>query len=45
MIIPLKKFLPTADDVLEADLETLGGILLTHLKSCEGVSPSTSTLV
>src|SRR5581483_2298853 len=39
MIIPLKSLLPTAHDVLDADLETLGGLLLKHLKSCEGVSP------
>lgn len=39
MIIPLKSLLPTAHDVLDADLDTLGGLLLRHLKSCEGVSP------
>jgi hypothetical protein len=39
MIIPLKSLLPTPDDVLNADLETLGGLLLKHLKSCEGASP------
>lgn len=38
-MIPLKSLLPTADDVLNAELETLGGLLLRHLKSCEGVSP------
>jgi hypothetical protein len=31
--------LPTADDVLDAELESLGDLLLRHLKSCEGVSP------
>jgi hypothetical protein len=39
MIIPLKSLLPTADDVLNADLEKLGCLLLRHLKSCEGASP------
>ena len=39
MIIPLRSLLPTADDVLNAELETLGDLLLRHLKSCEGVSP------
>jgi TIR domain len=38
MIIPLKSLLPTAEDVLNADLERLGGLLLRHLKSCEGAS-------
>lgn len=33
---PLKSFLPTADDVVNSDLPTLGGILLVHLKSLEG---------
>jgi hypothetical protein len=33
---PLKSFFPTADDLLRQDLPTLGGILLTHLKSYEG---------
>jgi|SRR5579884_534541 len=33
---PLKSFLPTADDVVNSDLPTLGGILLMHLKSLEG---------
>jgi len=35
---PLKSFLPTADDVGNSDLPTLGGILLTHLKSYEGLN-------
>jgi hypothetical protein len=39
MIIPLKSLLPTADDVLNADLKALAGLLLRHLKSCEGESP------
>jgi hypothetical protein len=39
MMIPLKSLLPTPDDVLNADLETFGGLLLKHLKSCEGASP------
>jgi hypothetical protein len=39
MVIPLRSLLPTADDVLNAELETLGGLLLRHLKSCERVSP------
>ncbi len=34
---PLKSFFPTADELLEQDLPTLGGILLTHLKSYEGL--------
>src|SRR6267378_4012966 len=39
MIIPLKSILPTANDVLQAELEDLGAVLLKHLKSCEGKSP------
>ena len=39
MIIPLKVVLPTADDVLNAELENLGELLIRHLKSCEGKSP------
>jgi hypothetical protein len=39
MIIPLKLMLPTANDVLDAELEDLGAVLLKHLKSCEGRSP------
>jgi len=35
---PLKSFFPTADELLQQDLPTLGGILLTHLKSCEGLN-------
>jgi hypothetical protein len=35
---PLKSFLPTADDVLKADLPTLGEIVLQHLKSYEGLN-------
>jgi hypothetical protein len=35
---PLKSFLPTADDLLQQDLPTLGGILLTHLKSYDGLN-------
>jgi hypothetical protein len=38
-MIPLRSLLPAADDVLNAELETLGGLLLRHLKSCERVSP------
>lgn|SRR5438552_1427178 len=34
---PLKSFFPTADELLQQDLPTLGGILLTHLKSYEGL--------
>lgn len=34
---PLKSFLPTADDVVKCDLPMLGGILLVHLKSYEGL--------
>jgi hypothetical protein len=34
---PLKSFFPTADELLLQDLPTLGGILLTHLKSYEGL--------
>jgi len=33
---PLKSFLLTADDVVDSDLRTLGGILLMHLKSLDG---------
>jgi hypothetical protein len=33
---PLKSFFPTADDVVNSDLPTLGRILLVHLKSLEG---------
>ena len=39
MIILLKSLLPSANDVLNADLETLGRLLLRHLKSCERLSP------
>lgn len=35
---PLKSFFPTADELLEQDLPTLGRILLTHLKSYEGLN-------
>jgi len=35
---PLKSFFPTADELLQQDLPTLGGILLTHLKSYEGLN-------
>lgn len=35
---PLKSFIPTADEVLSLDLPTLGGILLMHLKSYEGLN-------
>jgi hypothetical protein len=35
---PLKSLLPTADDVANSDLPTLGGILLVHLKSYEGLN-------
>jgi hypothetical protein len=38
-IIPLKSLLPTGEDVIDADLPRLGGLLLKYLKSCEGVSP------
>lgn len=33
------KLLPTADDVLQADMPTLGGMLLRYLKSCQSTSP------
>lgn len=33
---PLKSFFPTADDVVNCDLPTLGRSLLVHLKSLEG---------
>ena len=33
---PLKTFIPTAQELLSLDLPTLGGILLSHLKSYEG---------
>ena len=32
---PLKAFFPTAPEVLSADLETLGPMLLRHLKTYE----------
>lgn len=35
---PLKSFLPTADDVVNSDLQMLGRILLVHLKSYEGLN-------
>ena len=35
---PLTSFFPTADELLRQDLPTLGGILLTHLKSYEGLN-------
>lgn len=35
-VISPKSFLPIAEDVLNADLSRLGGILLIHLKSYEG---------
>jgi len=35
---PLKSFLPTADDVVNSDLQALGRILLVHLKSYEGLN-------
>lgn len=38
MFRPLKSFLPTADDVVNSDLPTLGRILLVHLKSYEGLN-------
>jgi hypothetical protein len=38
MLRPLKSLLPTADDVVNSDLPTLGGILLVHLKSYEGLN-------
>jgi hypothetical protein len=39
-IRPLKSFLPTADDVVNSELPTLGRILLVVLKSYEGQSPA-----
>lgn len=35
---PLKSFFSTADELLRQDLATLGGVLLSHLKSYEGLS-------
>jgi hypothetical protein len=35
---PLKSFFPTADELLQQDLPKLGGVLLTHLKSSEGLN-------
>jgi hypothetical protein len=35
---PLKSFFPTADELLKQDLPTLGRMLLTHLKSYEGLN-------
>jgi len=34
----LKSFFPTADELLQQDLPTLGGVLLRHLKSYEGLN-------
>lgn len=34
----LKSFFPTADELLKQDLPTLGGMLLTHLKSYKGLN-------
>jgi pyrimidine deaminase RibD-like protein len=34
----LKSFFPTVDELLQQDLPTLGAILLTHLKSYEGLN-------
>jgi hypothetical protein len=33
----LKSFFPTANELLQQNLPTLGGVLLTHLKSYEGL--------
>jgi hypothetical protein len=35
---PLKSFFSTADELLQQDLPALGGVLLTHLKSYEGLN-------
>jgi hypothetical protein len=35
---PLKSFFSTADELLQKDLRTLGSVLLTHLKSYEGLN-------
>ena len=35
---PLKSFFPTADELLQQNLPTLGRILLTHLKSYQGLN-------
>src|SRR5580765_8848918 len=35
---PLKSFFSSADELLRQDLPTLGGVLLTHLKSYEGLN-------
>jgi len=35
---PLKTFFPTADDIVNCDLPTLGRTLLVHLKSYEGLN-------
>jgi hypothetical protein len=35
---PLKTFFPAADDIVTCDLPTLGGGLLVHLKSYEGLN-------
>lgn len=35
---PLKTLFPTADDIVNCDLPTLGGTLLVHLKSYEGLN-------
>jgi hypothetical protein len=35
---PLKSFFSTADELLQQDFSTLGGVLLAHLKSYEGLN-------
>lgn len=35
---PLKSFFPTADELLAQDLQTLGEVLLRHLKSYQGLN-------
>jgi len=35
---PLKSFFPTADELLQQDLPTLGRMLLKHLKSYQGLN-------
>jgi pyrimidine deaminase RibD-like protein len=35
---PLKSFFPSADELLQQDLPALGAVLLTHLKSYEGLN-------
>jgi hypothetical protein len=41
MYRPLSSLVPTADELLKLEVKALGNILLTHLKSYEGVAGNT----